>query len=112
MKYATPRRTSPAFRGQRTANRFGLNRSLLPPALEYYRYHSGMKLIGTGEWRTALCPFHDDKSPSLRINIRNGAFKCFVCEAKGGDIIAFHMKRHSLPFIEACKSLGVWEQSA
>jgi len=111
MRYATPRRTT-AFSGQRTANRFGLNRSLLPPALEYYRDHSGMKLTGTTEWRTALCPFHDDTQPSLRINTRSGGFKCMVCEAKGGDVIAFHMQRHSLPFIEACKALGAWEQSA
>ncbi|MEC7118671.1 MAG: CHC2 zinc finger domain-containing protein [Pseudomonadota bacterium] len=108
MKYAIPRRTSPAFSGQRTANRFGLNRSLLPTPLEYYRDTHSMRLVGTGEWCTTLCPFHDDKTPSLRINIRNGAFKCFVCEAKGGDIIAFHMKRNNLPFIQACKELGVW----
>ena len=35
-----------------------------------------------------------------------------VCEAKGGDVIAFHMARYGLPFIEACKALGAWEQNA
>ena len=111
MKYAIPRR-NPSFNGQRDGKRFALDRSLLPSALEYYRDHSGMKLNGTTEWRTTLCPFHDDKNPSLRINIRNGAFKCFVCDAKGGDIIAFHMQRHSLPFIEACKSLGAGSEQS
>lgn len=110
MKYATPRRTT--FNGQRTGNRFALNRSLLPQPLEYYRDANSMKLIGAGEWRTALCPFHDDKAPSLRINTRNGAFKCMVCEAKGGDVLAFHMQRHGLPFVEACKALGAWEVQA
>lgn len=112
MRYATPRRTSAAFRGQRTGKRFALNRSLLPTPLDYYTGINGMRLLGTGEWCTALCPFHDDKAPSLRINTRSGGYKCMLCEAKGGDVLAFHMARHSLPFIEACKSLGAWEQSA
>jgi len=107
MKYATPRRTT--YNGQRTGKRFALNRSLLPTPIEYYRDQCSMKLTGTGEWRTALCPFHDDKAPSLRINTRSGGYKCMVCEAKGGDVIAFHMARHGLPFIEACKALGAWE---
>ena len=110
MKYATPRRT--AFSGQRTGQRFGLNRSLLPPAIEYYRDSNSMKLIGTGEWRSSLCPFHDDSQPSLRINIKGGGYKCMVCEAKGGDVIAFHMARHGLPFIEACKALGAWSEQS
>ena len=110
MKYATPRRTT--FNGQRTGNRFALNRSLLPSPIEYYRDANSMKLIGAGEWRSSLCPFHDDKAPSLRINTRNGAFKCMVCEAKGGDVLAFHMQRYGLAFVEACKALGAWEVQA
>jgi len=109
MKYAIPRR-NPSFNGQRDGKRFAFNRALLPPAIEYYRDTQGMKITGTGEWRTALCPFHDDKSPSLRINTRSGGYKCFVCDAKGGDVLAFHMQRHSLSFIAACKSLGAWSE--
>jgi hypothetical protein len=96
MKYATSRRTS--YAGQRTGKRFALNRSLLPSPLEYYRDTHSLKLIGAGEWRSTLCPFHDDSQPSLRINTRTG-----------GDVLAFHMQRHGLAFIEACKALGVWE---
>ena len=107
MKYATPRRTT--YTGQRTGKRFAFNRALLPAPIEYYRDQCSMKLIGTTEWKTALCPFHDDKAPSLRINTRSGGYKCMVCETKGGDVIAFHMARHGLPFIEACKALGAWE---
>jgi len=92
-----------------TRPKAAFNRSLLPQPLEYYRDANSMKLIGAGEWRSTLCPFHDDKAPSLRINTRNGAFKCMVCEAKGGDVLAFHMQRHGLPFVEACKALGAWE---
>lgn len=111
MKYATSRRT--AFSGQRTGKRFAFNRSLLPTPTEYYRDQCNMKLIGTGsEWKTALCPFHDDSQPSLRINTRNGAFKCMVCEEKGGDVLAFHMQRNALSFIAACKNLGAWSEQS
>ena len=106
MKYATPRRT--AFSGQRDGKRFAFNRALLPTPTEYYR---GMKLTGTTEWRTTLCCFHDDKTPSLRINLKNGAFKCMVCDAKGGDVLSFHMQRNALSFIDACKSLGAWSNN-
>lgn len=109
MKYATPRRNS-SFAGQRDGKRFAFNRALLPAPTEYYVGMCGMKLIGTTEWRTTLCCFHDDKTPSLRINVKSGAFKCFVCEARGGDVLAFHMQRHSLSFINACKALGAWSE--
>lgn len=39
----------------------------------------------------ALCPFHNDKNPSLQIHIEKGIFKCFSCGA-GGDIITFYSK--------------------
>ena len=40
----------------------------------------------------ALCPFHDDKDPSLKINTEKNIFHCFVCEAKG-NILEFVMKK-------------------
>lgn len=90
--------------------KFGLNRDLLPDVVEYLTAR-GYSLKGRGEWREMLCPFHDDSSPSLRINTRKGCFKCMACEAKGGDLIAFHQKLTGKPFIEACKDLGAWEQN-
>ncbi len=35
-----------------------------------------------------LCPFHDDKKPSMMINDPKGIWHCFVCGA-GGDIFKF-----------------------
>jgi DNA primase len=34
------------------------------------------------EWQ-ALCPYHDDKTPSFSVNIRKGLFICYACGAKG-----------------------------
>ena len=53
-----------------------------------------------------LCPFHDDRnSGSFVVNTENGAFNCFSCGAKGGDIIAFIRQRDGHPFAEVLQNL-------
>lgn len=88
--------------------RFSFNRRLLPKPGDYYAAE-GVKLLGRGAWRDALCPFHPDTSPSLRVRIETGAFRCMACGARGGDVLAFHMQRHELRFVDAAKALGAWE---
>lgn len=73
---------------------------------EYYMAELG-KLHIRGEWADALCPFHDDKTPSLSINLNHGAFKCHACRVSGGDVIDFHRKRYGMSFKAACAALGV-----
>ena len=60
------------------------------------------------EWVEAgLCPFHEDRSAgSFWIRLENGAYNCFSCGAKGGDIIAFTMEKHRLTFYEALLQLA------
>jgi DNA primase len=86
---------------------FSFKRDRLPSPAEYYNEQS-LKLIGGGEWKNAVCPFHNDTKPSLRVRLDTGAFRCMVCGAHGGDVLAFHMQRHGLRFIEAAKALGAW----
>lgn len=90
-------------------NRFkgGFNAALLPSAAQYYR-NQGLILKGGGEWKSAICPFHPDTKPSLRLRLDSGGFKCMACGAHGGDIVAFHMKRYNLDFVSAVKELGAW----
>ncbi len=88
--------------------RFAFNREHLPHASSFYA-NEGIKLLGRGGWRNALCPFHPDTKPSLRVFFETGAFRCMVCGARGGDVLAFHMLRHGLRFIDAAKALGAWE---
>lgn len=59
-------------------------------------------------WAEAgLCPFHNDNNAgSFRVNLQNGAYKCFSCEAKGGDIIAFTQTKYGLTFREALNKLA------
>ena len=83
-------------------------RNRLPSPFQYYK-GQGLKFIGGGEWKSACCPFHGDKRPSLRVRLDTGSFRCMACGAYGGDVLAFHMQRHRLSFIEAAKQLGAWE---
>ena len=53
----------------------------------------------------ALCPFHEEKTPSFNVNPEKGIFHCFGCGA-GGDSIGFVMKYESLNFPEAVRSLA------
>ncbi len=85
------------------------NRNLLPNPGEYYQ-KQGLKLSGGGEWKSALCPFHPDKSPSLRLRLDSGGFRCMACGVHGGDVLAFHMKLNNLDFISAAKALGAWRE--
>lgn len=83
-------------------------RDLLPNPPKYYR-EQGLKLTGGGEWKNALCPFHGDTRPSLRIRLETGAFRCMACGAHGGDVLDFHRQRYRLGFRETAIQLGAWE---
>ncbi len=66
----------------------------------------GLRVMG----HKCLCPFHDDRHPSLSFNIRNNTYRCFVCGEHGGTI---DLAMKLLPlgrfgegsFKEACKWL-------
>jgi hypothetical protein len=80
------------------------DRDLLPDPTAYFDTE-GLSLLGSGAWRTTSCPFHGG-SDSLRVNVNSGAWCCMNCGAKGGDVLAFHMRRHGLEFVEAARALG------
>ena len=52
-----------------------------------------------------LCPFHEDKNPSLSVSPARNYFKCFVC-GEGGGPISFVMKHEGASFPEAVKYLA------
>jgi len=52
-----------------------------------------------------LCPFHEDKNPSLSVSPARNYFKCFVC-GEGGGPISFVMKHEGASFPEAVKFLA------
>ena len=52
-----------------------------------------------------LCPFHDDRHPSLSFSVRRNTFRCFVCGASGGPIDLV-MKYLDKDFLDACRWLA------
>lgn len=52
-----------------------------------------------------LCPFHDDKNPSMQVSPQKQIYKCFSCGA-GGTAFDFVMGYHKLTFPEAMKMLA------
>ncbi|MFC4001281.1 DNA primase [Prauserella oleivorans] len=52
-----------------------------------------------------LCPFHEEKTPSLNVRPTHGTFHCFGC-GEGGDVIKFVMQIEHLPFVEAVERLA------
>jgi DNA primase len=102
------RRANPMRGLKRTS--FAFNRDRLPIPLDYFKVQ-GINLVGGGLWKSATCPFHQDTHPSMRVRQDSGAFRCMVCGAHGGDVLAFHMQRYGLRFIEAARALGAWEKT-
>ena len=60
-----------------------------------------------GREMVGLCPFHDDRSPSLAVVTHkgNGFYKCFACGASG-NAIDFVMEYLKLDFPSALKMLA------
>lgn len=52
-----------------------------------------------------VCPFHNDKGPSLSVSAEKGLFHCFGC-GKSGTAITFLMEYESLSFPEALERLA------
>jgi DNA primase len=67
---------------------------------------------------TACCPFHNEKTPSFKVNLAKGIYKCFGC-GKGGNAIEFIKEHEGVDFKQAvvigAKKLNIdfeWEKSA
>jgi DNA primase len=51
------------------------------------------------------CPFHDERTPSFKVNPRDKLYYCFGCEASG-DVFRFVEEKEGLAFPEAVESLA------
>lgn len=64
-----------------------------------------VQLKRQGQGFVGVCPFHDDRNPSLHVNPRLGIYKCFVCDAKGGAV-TFLMEHAKMSYPEALEYLA------
>ncbi|UCG39547.1 MAG: DNA primase, partial [bacterium] len=65
-----------------------------------------VELKRAGSSFKALCPFHQEKTPSFMVNPARQIFHCFGCNT-GGDVIRFLMLYEGLPFADALRKLAV-----
>ncbi|NPA03870.1 MAG: DNA primase [Epsilonproteobacteria bacterium] len=64
-----------------------------------------LELKRAGSNYKALCPFHDEKTPSFVVNPAKQIFHCFGCGV-GGDVIKFIMEYEKLSYPEAIEKLA------
>lgn len=64
-----------------------------------------LPLTKAGRAYKALCPFHDEKTPSFTVNPDRQTFKCFGC-GKGGNVFGWLMEREGVTFREAVTQLA------
>jgi len=64
-----------------------------------------LRLTRKGREHSALCPFHNEKTPSFTVSDDKGFFHCFGCGAHG-DVIGFVMRDEGLSFPEAVERLA------
>ena len=65
-----------------------------------------LELRRSGSAFKALCPFHQEKTPSFMVNPARQIFHCFGCDT-GGDVIRFIMLYEGLPFVESLQKLAL-----
>ena len=64
-----------------------------------------LPLVKRGKNYFAVCPFHDDHSPSMSISEEKQIYRCFVCGASG-NVISFVKDYEKVDFKEALEILG------
>ena len=66
---------------------------------------SRISLKKAGREYKAVCPFHDEKTPSFTVSPDKGFYHCFGCGAHG-TAIAFMMNYENLGFVDAVEALA------
>lgn len=80
-----------------------------PNITQFYSQHvEKFKPIGNGQ-ALGLCPFHDDTSPSLSVNLATGEWFCHSCKVGGGQRQFAERLEIEVPLDGGAKRLGAEE---
>jgi DNA primase len=71
--------------------------------LEIVSAHTDLQQRGQDYW--GVCPFHDERTPSFKVNPRDKLYYCFGCEASG-DLFRFVEEKEGLDFASTVESLA------
>jgi DNA primase len=71
--------------------------------VEVIREYTPVKAVGMNF--QALCPFHNEKTPSFVISPDKQIWHCFGC-GRGGDVFSFVMEKEGLGFMETLRLLA------
>ena len=80
------------------------------PILDYCRAR-GWELRRNGKEWECLCPLHNEKTPSFKINPEKKIFHCFGCGA-GGSVIDLHVALRGIMISEAMRELSGEQQQS
>jgi len=73
------------------------------PISEIASHYTELKPMGPGTWQ-CVCPFHDDKNPSMGLSDDKGLYNCFSCGASG-NTITFVKNMDDLSFVDAVRKV-------
>jgi DNA primase len=71
--------------------------------VEVVSAYTDLRQRGKDWW--GLCPFHDENSPSFKVNPLDKLYYCFGCEAKG-DVFGFIQEKEGVDFPESVELLA------
>ena len=63
------------------------------------------ELVRRGKDLWGLCPFHEERTPSFKVNPQDKLYFCFGCQASG-DVFSFVEEKEGLSFPEAVEMLA------
>lgn len=63
-------------------------------------------LVQRGRLLWACCPFHDEKTPSFKIDPEQGNWYCFGACRRGGDLLSFVQQADGVTFLDAVEILA------
>lgn len=78
----------------------------LPSPTVYYQQKFPHLRETSNRWISVRCCFHEDRQPSLRLNLKNGSFRCFGCGVHGGSILSFHCQLYQMTLVQTLITLG------